>query len=200
MAKPEVAGGKREPLPEGEYKFVVVAGAVRELPEWKHHFAVLNWNENEEERAKRAEKEGKPYTKNEVAEFSELPWHKQNEWHIELKVREGEHKGRWLPPLDLPYRWNPDKRWREKANWFKFCKVIVPDCAKRADAGDLPDIDEEVIGFCGIADVEVNDKGYNKNVGFRKDVEMFGKRVSLEDELAAAGFKEVSPDDDVVPF
>ena len=201
MAKPEVSGGKREPLPEGAYPFVVVAGGVRELPEWKHKFAILNWNENEEKRKEKADKENKPYDPQIIETFAELPWHKQNEWHIELKVRDGEHKGRWLPAVDLPYRWNPDKKWREKSKWFLFCKTIVPDCAKRADAGDLPDIDDEIVGFGGLVDVEVTDKDYNKNAGFRKDPDVFGKKLTdaLEEELKAAGFEPDDAEEDI-PF
>ena len=199
MAKAEIAGGKREPLPEGAYPFVVVNAVMRELPDWKWKYAVLNWNENEEKKAERLAKTGKDYTPQPVEDFSELPPFKQNEWHFELKVRDGEHKGAWLPPVDLPMRWNPDKQWREKANWFKFCKVLVPELAKRADAEDLPDIHEELIGFGGLVDVEVTEKGYNKNVGYRKDPKVFGKRLDIEDMLAASGFVPVDEDSEV-PF
>ena len=175
MAKPEVTGEKREPLPEGEYPFTVVDVTERVLPSWKHKFAILNWNENEEKRASKEEE----YEARLIGDFEELPFHKQREWHIELKVRDGEHQGAWLPPVDLPFRWNPDKKWREKSNWFRFCKVLVPDCASRADEGDLPDLHKELIGTGGIVDVEITDKGYNKNAGFRKDPEAFGKRVTV---------------------
>lgn len=180
--KPSTGSPGFDPLPEGQYKFVVIAPNewVVAKPEWLLEYDLKAWNEREDEKAA----DGK--AARHLKSIDELPAHKKMQIQIPLVVREGEYKGRRLPTVYLGVNFNNDPRYMEKSNWYKFLRAIVPDIKKRAEANDLPDFDEEVVGFGATADVEVTDKGRNKIVGWIKD-DMFGKRVDGAELLVLSG-------------
>lgn len=183
-----------EPLPEGDYPFVVVAPDewLVEMPDWKKEYVLAAMNE----RAKENGKDG-------IESIDDLPAHKVLQIKVPLKVREGEYEGRYLPTLYLSARFNTDPKYMEKSNWYKFLKAIVPNLKERAAKGDVPDFDKEVVGYGGIAEVEVTDKGRNKVVSYRKD-KTFGTRLITEVEAAVASLgatvKDFDDDSPDIPF
>lgn len=195
--KPSTHTTSLDPLPEGQYPFVILKPDewVVAKPEWLLQYDLEAWNKREDEKAAA----GKPSRK--LASIDELPSHKKMQIRVPLVVREGEYKGRRLPTLYLGVNFNTDPKYMEKSNWYKFLRVVVPDIKKRAEANDLPDFDDEVVGFGATADVELTEKGRNKIVGWIKDAS-FGKRVGGDELLVLSGGATVDDEhsDEPIPF
>ena len=174
---PDTTAPKYDPLPEGQYPFVIVQPKdgqwMVETPEWKLEYALAQWNEREN-----AKPNGKP-----LASTDDLPFYKKMQVVIPMVVREGEYKGRHLPSLFVGSRFNTDAKYLDKSNWYKLLKVVVPDMKARAEIGNLPDFDTEVVGYGATAVVEINDRGRNKVTSYIKD-SSFGKKMD-DTDLAA---------------
>lgn len=204
--KPDTtASSSYEPLPDGDYTFVVVKPDtwIVDVPDWKLDYEVENWNDRQKVR----EAEGKEAKF--IESRDELPFYKKQQIAVPLVVAEGEYKGRRLPMCYLGQKFNTDPKYLEKSNWYRLLKTLVPDLKKRAEANDIPDFEADVVGFRAIAEVETTSKNKNKVVAYRKHDKHFGKKMD-DLELAAlalaAGFgksEEYVPakkGDEPVPF